>query len=102
MGAIIMNKKQHALNQKLDSEENDLLDSFERGEWKKSDDSTAEMAFAKKASDHYFRKDARINIRLTQHDLVKLKQLAAYEGMPYQTLIGSLLHKYALGHLKFA
>ncbi|MCX6958277.1 MAG: hypothetical protein NT164_07060 [Verrucomicrobiae bacterium] len=45
------------------------------------------------------RQDARINIRLPKHDLTKIKQRAAHEGLPYQTLIASLLHKYAKGHL---
>ncbi|MFI0347600.1 MAG: CopG family antitoxin [Chthoniobacterales bacterium] len=85
------------LNQKLDAEEQDLLTSFERNEWKESVDAKKEKAFAMKAAANHFRKDARINIRLAQHDLKKIKQLAAYEGMPYQTLIASLLHKYAKG-----
>ena len=98
-----MNKKKlSGSNQHLDSEEQDLLDSFERNEWKTSDNVKAEIDFAKEAAGNYFRKDARINIRLTQNDLVKIKQLAAVEGMPYQTLISSLLHKYAVGYLKIA
>lgn len=97
-----MSKKNNETNQKLDSEEQDLFDSFERNEWVESENSSEEVAFAKAAADNYFRKDARINIRLTQNDLKKIKQLAAYEGMPYQTLIASLLHKYAAGHLKAA
>lgn len=47
----------------------------------------------------YLKKDARINIRLSHHDLELIKQKAAYEGLPYQTLIASLLHKYADGNL---
>ena len=97
-----MMKKNTDLNQHLDAEEQDLLDSFERGEWKESENSAEEIAFAKEAATNYFRKNARINIRLTQNDLKKIKQLAAYEGMPYQTLIASLLHKFAAGHLKVA
>lgn len=57
------------------------------------------MSFAKAAAVNFFRKDARINIRLPKHDLTKIKQRAAHEGLPYQTLIASLLHKYAKGHL---
>ena len=97
-----MNNKNYTSNQQLDAEEQDLLDSFERGEWKQSEDFEEELAFAKKAADNYFKKNARINIRLTQNDLKKIKQRAAYEGIPYQTLIASLLHKYAMGHLKTA
>lgn len=89
-------------NQQLDAEEKDFLESFERNEWKESENLADEMAFAKEAAVNYFRKDARINIRLTNNDLNKIKRLAAYEGLPYQTLIASLLHKYAEGHWKAA
>ena len=94
-----VNGYQKELNQKLDTEEQNLLDSFERNEWKEIDNLQDEMNFAKAAAENFFRKDARINIRLAKHDLTKIKQLAAHEGLPYQTLIASLLHKYAKGHL---
>jgi predicted DNA binding CopG/RHH family protein len=93
----MMSKK---IEQNLDSEEQELFDSFERGEWKEVDNVEEERMFAEEAASNYLKKNARINIRLSQTDLKKIKQLAAYEGMPYQTLIGSLLHKYATGHLK--
>lgn len=85
--------------QDLDEEEKDILDSFERGEWKRVAHSKEAKTFATKAAANYLRKDARINIRLSQSDLSRIKQIAAYEGLPYQTLIASLLHKYAAGHL---
>lgn len=93
-----MNKSKK-IDQKLNPEEQELLASFERGEWKESKNSKTEIAFARRAAKNYFKKDRRINIRLAQNDLTKIKRLAAVEGMPYQTLIGSLLHKYAAGHL---
>jgi predicted DNA binding CopG/RHH family protein len=86
-------------NQELDAEEKDLLESFERGEWTSVPNLEEAKAFAQEAAANYFRKDARINIRLSRSDLSRLKQMAAYEGLPYQTLIASLLHKYAAGHL---
>lgn len=86
-------------DQNLDAEEKDLLESFERGEWKSVANLEKEKAFAREAAANYFRKDARINIRLSNNDLSRIKQIAAYEGLPYQTLIASLLHKYAAGHL---
>lgn len=91
--------KQKELDPKLDQEEQDLLDSFERNEWKEINNIKAEIKHTKEAAEHYFKKDARINIRLAKNDLTRIKQLAAYEGLPYQTLIASLLHKYAKGHL---
>ena len=47
-----------------------------------------------------FRKDRRLNIRLSSKDLEAIQKRALAEGLPYQTLISSLLHKYAAGRLK--
>lgn len=84
---------------KLDKEERELSKSFSKGEWKSSANLTQEKKKARKASENYQKKDARINIRLSQTDLDQIKQKAAFEGLPYQTLIASILHKYAAGHL---
>jgi predicted DNA binding CopG/RHH family protein len=86
-------------NVKLDAEEQDLLDSFERGEWKTVDNFEEVKAQAKQAARNYLQKNAKINIRLSSSDLMRIKQMAAYEGLPYQTLIASILHKYSAGHL---
>jgi predicted DNA binding CopG/RHH family protein len=58
-----------------------------------------EILLAKKASANYLRKDTKINIRLSGHDVECLRRIAAKEGLPYQTLISSILHKYAASHL---
>jgi len=84
---------------KLDKEEGDLSKSFDKGEWKSSSNLAQEKKKARKASENYQKKEARINIRLSKTDLEQIKQKAAYEGLPYQTLIASILHKYAAGHL---
>lgn len=84
----------------LDEEEQELSDSFDRGEWKSVDNPEEEKAIAREAARNYFRKDARVNIRISSSDLDRLKQIAAFEGLPYQTLIASILHKYSAGHLK--
>jgi predicted DNA binding CopG/RHH family protein len=47
-----------------------------------------------------FRKDRRLNVRLSSKDLEAIQKRALAEGLPYQTLIASLLHKYASGRLK--
>lgn len=83
---------------KLDPEEQELLESVERGEWKSVKDSKKEAAFAKEAAANFLRKDARVTLRLSSGDLDRLKQKAAYKGLPYQTFIASVLHEYALGH----
>jgi predicted DNA binding CopG/RHH family protein len=45
------------------------------------------------------RKNKRVNIRMTERDLVRIQKKAIEEGLPYQTLISSVLHKYINGHL---
>lgn len=83
---------------KLDDEENQLLDSFNKGEWKSVKDFEKHKKIAKTAAKNTLKKDARINIRLSSSDLLRIKQKAAFEGIPYQTLIASILHKFAAGH----
>ncbi len=85
-------------NLKLDKEETEILTSIEKGEWKTVDSISEEIALAKQAAAKSLKKDARINIRLSSGDLDRIKRLAAYEGLPYQTLVASILHKYACGH----
>lgn len=89
--------KRKSLN--LDREEKELLSSFENEEWESVKDIKAEKTRARKAAAKTLRKDVRINIRLSSCDISNIKQRAAFEGMPYQTLIASVLHKYAAGHL---
>lgn len=83
---------------KLDADEQALLDSFDKGEWQSVKNLKHEKELAKKAAKNTLRKDARVNIRLSSSDLIRIKQKAAFEGIPYQTLIASILHKYAAGH----
>ena len=84
---------------RLDPEEQDLLDSFERGEWQS-------IAGRREAFERYrdyarttFKKDRRVNIRMSRKDLEALQKRALEEGIPYQTLLASILHKYAAGRL---
>lgn len=79
---------------KLDEEEQELLDMFEAGEFKSVDSLKRELKAAKQAAENYFKKDARINIRLSSIDLARIKRISANEGLPYQTLIASVLHKF--------
>ncbi len=83
---------------KLDQSEQEISDSFDKGEWKSVKNINREISVAKKIAKNTLRKDARINIRLSSSDLIRIKQKAAFEGVPYQTLIASILHKFAAGH----
>lgn len=94
-----MKKSKKSARIKLDPDENELLSSFEKGEWKPVANVKKAKSRARKAAAKTLRKDVRINIRLSSSDVMNIKQIAAYEGLPYQTLIASVLHKYAAGHL---
>ncbi len=85
---------------KLDAEEKDLLKSVERDEWKPAGGGKRERARYVRYAKATFRKDRRLNIRLSSKDLEAIQKRALAEGLPYQTLISSLLHKYATGRLK--
>ena len=84
---------------KLDLEEQELLTSFENGEWSTVKNFKKEVANLEAAAKNFMKKDARINIRVSQYDLDRIKRVAAHEGMPYQTLIASVLHKFAAARI---
>jgi predicted DNA binding CopG/RHH family protein len=78
---------------KLDAYERELLDLFEQGSLKQNVNVDQEIIKAKRTALSHFKKDARINIRISKFDLAQIKRMAAVEGLPYQTLISSVLHK---------
>lgn len=80
---------------KLSKEEKDILSSFERGEWKRSRRAKLLMEDAVLAARDFLKKDARINVRMSSTDLDLIKKIAVREGLPYQSLITSILHKFA-------
>ena len=84
---------------KLDKEETELLRSFEKGEWQSVKNVKKEIAKYTEYARAALRKDKRINIRIMQRDLELLQRKAIEEGMPYQTLITSILHKYVNGRV---
>ncbi len=84
---------------KLDAFEEDLLVAYEKGEFKSTSPSKTELAKFKAAATATFIKDRRINIRLSSPDLMDIQARALEEGIPYQTFIASVLHKYASGRL---
>lgn len=84
---------------KLDQEEQELLESLESGEWKSIDNLDEEIKSHKETAKNTLKKDKRINIRLSSNDLELLKTNAAELGLPYQTLVSSILHQYATGRL---
>jgi predicted DNA binding CopG/RHH family protein len=84
---------------KLDRKEKELLASFERGEWKSVPTLKSDRKRYQRYASATFKKDRRINIRISAKDLEAIQKRALEEGLPYQTLISSLLHKYVSGRL---
>jgi predicted DNA binding CopG/RHH family protein len=84
---------------RLTKEEQEILESVERGEWERVPDFERGTAEIRQAAVATLRKDKRVNIRMTERDLVQLQKAAVREGLPYQTLISSILHKYVNGRL---
>ena len=84
----------------FDQEEAGILRDFERGELTGIRNFEEEKQRMESAARDLLKKDRRINIRISSRDLENLRKRAAKEGMPYQTLISSTLHKYVTGKLK--
>jgi predicted DNA binding CopG/RHH family protein len=84
---------------RLDKEELDILDAFDVGALQRSADFEERKARHELYAEAMFKKDARINIRLSSKDLRSLQKKALVEGIPYQTLVASILHKYVEGRL---
>ena len=88
--------------QPLDDEEKDLIESIEKDEWIALPEKEQEQlkTKAKSYAEATLKKDKRMNIRISERDLRRLKTKALEEGIPYQTLVSMVLHKYVTGKLK--
>ena len=80
---------------KLDAEEKEILAAYDTGNTVSIANVEMELARHRKVAESTFKKDARINIRIASRDLRALQKQALAEGIPYQTLISSILHKYS-------
>jgi predicted DNA binding CopG/RHH family protein len=86
----------------ISKDEKELLRSVEDNEWESVPDLKKELKRYQVIAKNSLKKDQRINIRLASKDLMDLQTKAMQEGLPYQTLISSVLHKYVTGQLKSA
>nr|VFJ47101.1 MAG: Predicted DNA binding protein, CopG/RHH family [Candidatus Kentron sp. FM]VFJ47630.1 MAG: Predicted DNA binding protein, CopG/RHH family [Candidatus Kentron sp. FM]VFK07647.1 MAG: Predicted DNA binding protein, CopG/RHH family [Candidatus Kentron sp. FM] len=84
---------------KLTQEEKDILDSVERGEWRRIPNFEQQAVRYREAAKTMLEKDKRVHIQMTEHDFFYLEKAAAHEGLPYQALITNILHKYVNGLL---
>ena len=80
-------------------EEKDVVRAYESGEMKVRKPTKAMLAKLRGASEETFKKDKRINIRISSHDLMGIQRKASKKGIPYQALISGLIHQYVEGDL---
>lgn len=84
---------------RIDKEEREILEAIENDRWELVRPKGAELDYYAEVARNTFRKDQRMNIRISRADLNRIKAKAAEEGVPYQTLVASIIHKYASGSL---
>jgi len=90
-----MNKK----NYDIEKHEEEILEDFEKGEFVSVDNLQEEKNLSKQAARNYMKRSSRINIRVSDADLDMIRRIAVQEGLPYQTLLASIIHKFASGRL---
>jgi len=83
----------------LDNDEQEILESFERGEWKSVHNVKSEIMKHQQYARKTLKKDKRVNIRISSKVLEEIQALAVENGIPYQTLMSSILHRYVSGYL---
>ena len=84
-------------NYNLDNEEQEILDTFNKGEWVSKGENLDKY---KEAAKQTFAKTHRINFRVSEKNFRGIQVKARKEGLPYQTLVSSIIHKYLSGQLK--
>lgn len=87
---------------RLDREEQEILDAIENGRWELVKPQRSELQRYAQIAKNTLRKSERMNIRISRADFNRIKAKAAEEGIPYQTLVASIIHKYVSGYLKSA
>ncbi len=81
----------------LDQEEQDILNAFEEGKLEPIPNSQAEVARLTSLFKAAGNKTSRVSLRMSENDYLRAKEVAMQEGLPYQTLLSSILHKYFTG-----
>jgi predicted DNA binding CopG/RHH family protein len=87
------------MKNRLTEEEREILDSFERGEWVPVKDLSKRKRELIRYARNTLKKDKRLNIRISERDLNELQKKAVGEGLPYQTFVSSIIHKFVNGKL---
>ena len=84
---------------KLTKEEKEQLHSYEKGEWRSVKNLKSEMSRYRAMAKATLQKDKRVNIRISSYDLEGVQKKAIETGIPYQTLMASVIHRYVSGKL---
>lgn len=84
---------------KLTTDEQEILDSFEKGEWVPVKNLSRRRSELMRYARNTLKKDKRLNIRISERDLTELQKKAVNEGLPYQTYVSSIIHKFVSGKL---
>lgn len=87
------------MNSKMSTEEREILEKFWRGELRTASGVESEVEMARQAARNTFNKTRRVNLRVTERDFSLAHARAREEGIPYQTLLSSVIHKYLSGRL---
>lgn len=82
-----------------ENEEKEILEAYESGEWQTVKSAKSEEKKLSQYAMNTLKKDKRISFRMSSKDLHQVRVIAAQEGIPYQTLISSVIHKYVSGSL---
>lgn len=83
----------------LENHEKDILEDFEKGKFVSVENVEEEMRLAKEAAHNFMKRENRVSLRISGSDLNMVRRLAVQEGLPYQTLLASIIHKYVSGRL---
>ncbi|MBI4832881.1 MAG: antitoxin [Candidatus Lindowbacteria bacterium] len=84
---------------KLTKEEKEIVESLEKGEWVPAKNLPQRKKDLIRYARNTLKKDKRLNIRISERDLLELQRMAVREGLPYQTFVSSILHKFVNGAL---
>ena len=87
------------MSEDMSTEERDILERFERGTLQSTPEAERELETARQAARNTFNKTKRVNLRVTERDFNLAHARAREEGIPYQTLLSSVIHKYLSGRL---
>lgn len=85
---------------RLTKGEKAILKSYENGEWQSVENLNSKIKEHRAYAKRTLKKNKRVNIRISAKDLEGIQRIAVEEGLPYQTFIASVLHKYVSGRLK--